>query len=67
MRPRMIRYLMTFTDRALQDARMVRRVLADHKKRRSHLMRRKEIEQLRCECRMRAVPSARVNNPVLSE
>ena len=34
---------------------MVRRVLADHKKRRSHLMRRKEIEQLRCERRVRAV------------
>ena len=55
MRPGMIRDLMTFADRAPQDAGVVRRVLADHKKRRAHLMRREEIEELRCERRVRAV------------
>ena len=46
MRPGMIPNLMSFADRAPQDVGMVRRVLAHHKKRRFHMMRREEVEQL---------------------
>ena len=55
MRPGMVRDLMAFADGALQDIGMVRRVLADDEKRRLHMMRCEEIEQLRRKSRVRAV------------
>ena len=51
----MIRNLMSFTDRTTQDVGIVRRVLAHHKKRRFHMMRREEVEQLWRESLVRAI------------
>ena len=55
MRPGMISDFVTLADCASQNVGMVCRVLADDEKRRLHVMRREEIEQLRRERRVWAV------------
>ena len=61
MRPGMVSNLMTLTDGAPQNVGVVRRVLAHHKKRRFHMMRREEIEQFRRDSRVRAVVECQGN------
>ena len=55
MRPGMIADFVTFAHRALQDLRMVRRILSDDEKSRLDVMRGEEIEQFRRELLARSV------------
>src|SRR2546429_3997783 len=55
MRPGMVRDLVSLAHCAPQNIGMVRRVLADDKKCRLHVVGREKVEQLRSECRMRPI------------